>query len=241
MILGPILFFLMLSIVAIWRGYRRLAAFVLTLTTLTLAALCAGPLPGVILSRLQNEPVLEHPAWGKDNVIVVIGLGTVRQGDLVRTHVLGHSRVFEAARLFQECRASRRRCLMVTSGGDPSGTGESEARVMARDLVTLGVPTASILIEDESRNTFANAKLTRRMLNGNRFDYLVLVTSGFHMKRARRYFESFFEKVTPAPADLISVGRGLIPSARTLAFVELAAHEFAGEVHFDLYNYLGWN
>ena len=241
MILAPILFILVVAVVALWTGYRRVAVILLPIPVLSLLVLSAGPLPVRILEHLQNQPPLDHPVWGKDNVIVVIGIGTVRRGDVVKNHILGYSRVHEGARLFANCRAERRRCLMVTSGGDPLETGEAEARVMARDLVGLGVPASSILIEDQSRNTFANARFTKLALIGQRIDHLVLVTSGFHEKRARRYFEFFFASVTPAPADYVHVPSNFWPRASTLAFVDIAAHEFAGELHFDLYNYLGWN
>lgn len=77
--------------------------------------------------------------------------------------------------------------LVVVSGGK-SWHGAVESRVMKRELVQLGIPAARILEEDESHNTRENAARVATLLAARDIGSIVLVTSDFHVRRARLLF-----------------------------------------------------
>jgi uncharacterized SAM-binding protein YcdF (DUF218 family) len=77
-------------------------------------------------------------------------------------------------------------------------SGAGVAPLMRDFLVTHGVPAAAIRVEDGSRSTRENALYVKRMLAGIP-GRKVLVTSDFHMFRARRAFEKVGLPVVPDP------------------------------------------
>ena len=121
---------------------------------------------------MQDAP---HPA----DAIVVIG------GD--------HKpeRMQRAAELFQQGYAP----VIIISAGTLVLEGNEvmpEAEVMRRQAVKLGLPETVLILEAESQTTVENALLTRRICRANAFMSILLVTSAYHSRRARRIFQDTF-------------------------------------------------
>lgn len=111
---------------------------------------------------------------------------------------------------------------VVISGGGPERT--PIAVPMRQFLVCMGVPADAILVETKSQNTWENARYTRELLEERRLTdpphRLVLLTSDYHMYRARRAFERAGLAVRPRPfPDVIK--RSFCWYCRWDAFVDL--------------------
>ena len=86
--------------------------------------------------------------------------------------------------------------------------------------------------EDDSDNTFENARYSYRMLQKNNIKRIYLVTHAWHMPRAVRAFEAAGFAVTPAPTayttryniDLLA----FIPNAGALKDSQIFFHEVIG-------------
>lgn len=76
--------------------------------------------------------------------------------------------------------------------------GRGVAPLMRDFLITHGVPAAAVRVENASLSTRENALFVKRMLEGVP-GRKVLVTSDYHMFRARRAFEKAGLHVTPDP------------------------------------------
>jgi uncharacterized SAM-binding protein YcdF (DUF218 family) len=76
-----------------------------------------------------------------------------------------------------------------------------EAEFIAKNLVDLGIPKEDILIEGNSKNTQENAENTRKILDsiGTINTKIVLITSAFHIPRAKTTFELEGIQVRPYP------------------------------------------
>lgn len=100
----------------------------------------------------------------------------------------GADRVWQAARLYKAGKADK---VIVTSGSIEVSTFPL--------LKEFGLPTAALVKVDDARNTEEEAKSISR-LDVKR---ILLVTSAWHMKRARMMFEKFAPNVeiVCAPAD----------------------------------------
>lgn len=112
---------------------------------------------------------------------------------------------------------------VVISGGGPERT--PIAVPMRQFLVSMGVPADAIVIETKSQNTWENAHYTRELLEERRLagppHRLVLLTSDYHMYRARRVFEKAGLAVQPRPfPDVIK--RSYCWDCRWDAFLDLA-------------------
>lgn len=60
----------------------------------------------------------------------------------------------------------------------------SEAQMIARLLRQRGIPDSAILLENNSRNTYENARFTDIIMRGQKLKSALLVTSALHMPRA---------------------------------------------------------
>lgn len=202
-----------------------------------------GWLPRILLNGLQSVPPLSGNDWKAKNAIVVLGAGALEWPEIsyFTTHPLGFSRLVEAARLYFKCKQAAKACYVLTSGGDPEANGVSEAEVMKRELVEIGVSETDILTESKSNNTFQNAQFSSSILKSLELDKIVLVTSGVHLRRAMLCFSHFKVDAVGAPSDRLEPIYSLIPIAHNFAFSDLALHEYLGFLIYKLYNFMGWN
>ena len=95
------------------------------------------------------------------------------------------ARTSEAITLFNDGWAP----LIIFSGAAADKDGPSNAAVMRQQAVEAGVPVSATIIEDLSETTKQNAEQVREHLHANSIDDIILVTSGYHMRRAGLEFE----------------------------------------------------
>lgn len=81
------------------------------------------------------------------------------------------------------------------SGGSPLQNQESESSVYARELISLGVNSEDIIVEENSKNTNENALFIKQELEKNGIKNIILITSAFHMKRSMFIFEKNLDGV----------------------------------------------
>jgi uncharacterized SAM-binding protein YcdF (DUF218 family) len=119
-----------------------------------------------------------------------------------------------------------------------------EAEYLKEYLVLLGIPEEDILTETESRNTHENAANAAVLLKDQLNNKMLLVTSAFHIRRAKGCFEKegFTVDVFPAqqmssigpfnPASLI------VPRAGVFGGWNLMLKEILGYVTYKVTGYL---
>lgn len=107
-----------------------------------------------------------------DAIIVVSGGDTVARAD-------------EGIRLFKDGWAD----TLVFSGAAQDKSGPSNAEAMRKQAVADGVPANAILVDEDAVNTQQNAENTNSILSENEFKRVILVTSGYHQRRASLEFQ----------------------------------------------------
>ena len=80
---------------------------------------------------------------------------------------------------------------IIFSGAAADKTGLSNAAAMRLDAIEQGVPRNDILIEEFSENTTENAERTRDLLKQHNIHDIILVTSGYHQRRASLEFAAY--------------------------------------------------
>lgn len=80
--------------------------------------------------------------------------------------------------------------LLIFSGAAQDKTGLSNAFAMRQNAIQAGVSPEAILIEENSENTAQNATLTSRLVKDQGIKNIILVTSGYHQRRASLEFHA---------------------------------------------------
>jgi uncharacterized SAM-binding protein YcdF (DUF218 family) len=232
--LGASLFGGMLALVAALMGRRR---FAIWLGALALVWLWFWSLP-VASNWVRGYLEDQHPPVVIQDVpraeaIVVLGGGVSPAGhsDLYPNLESGSDRVWHAARLFH---ASKAPLVLLAGGSDPEHSATSEAEAMRRFMVDLGVPVQSILLEQQSRNTTQNAEYSAEILVEQGISRILLVTSAYHMPRAKGLFAAQGLEVIPVATDheVLSrpLWRNLLPETSALDGSSRAIKEIVGRL-----------
>ncbi|MDX8391754.1 MAG: YdcF family protein [Mariprofundaceae bacterium] len=123
--------------------------------------------------------------------------------------------------------------VFATGGKVLSHDVEAEGDVMRRWLLYFGVQEAQVHSEAFADNTWQNAVKIRQMLQTQGVSRVLLVTSAWHMPRARWCFEQQGLYVIAAPTDYLTKQeaydlRSYVPHWGVLADSATALHEYLG-------------
>ena len=244
MTMNVLLILIVLAVVLALLRWRRCSRVLLGLAVAWSLVVGCGWLPNLLLTRLQSAYTADAPiAWGQHNVIVLLGAGTVRVAGTgsVEASLFAYGRIDKAAALYHACRQAERECKVEVSGGDARGLGQSEAAVYAENLRQLGVDPADLLLEPRSMNTWQNAQFSGPLLKAAGADRVLLVSSGFHLRRGMLYFTHFGIHATPVRADYVSGIASWKPLSYNFTMADMALHEYVGIARYHWYNAMGWN
>jgi uncharacterized SAM-binding protein YcdF (DUF218 family) len=204
----------------------------------------SGLVTNWLLAGLQSAYTATVPAkWGNRNVIVVLGAGTLKvpATDSVEAGTFAYARLFKTLVLYNACKKNSNDCKVIVSGGDARGNGITEAAFYGAYLRELGVQAPDLVLETRSMNTYQNAEFTGALLRQRPADRVLLVTSGFHLRRGLLYFAHFGVKAAGIRADFLPAVLSFLPIAYNFAAADLAIKEYIGIGRYHVYNFLGWN
>lgn len=239
------LVFLAIVIIALLKRknkYKKLRIGIFISTVVMVILIGNGFLGKLISGYLQKSYIntLEVKNTSAQNpVIVVLGGGVVDIDNTEKLHTMSYSRMVTAYQLYHEYKKNNQPCKILISG---KGRGHiSEAELFSEDFKKMGVPDSDIIKEDQSMNTYQNAKFTSQILNKMSPSSLYLVTSGFHMKRSVALFQTFGLKPIPQASDFIDTEITIFPNSYNAAFTFVMLKEVLGIWQVQVYNSLGMN
>ncbi|GGA54236.1 hypothetical protein GCM10011385_04770 [Nitratireductor aestuarii] len=186
----------------------RITALLASSAGLLVLALAAWTTFGALLLQpLENRFSRPDPLPDDVTGIIVLGGGFEGAINLARGgYELNDSgdRFVEAAILARRFPNAR----LIISGGNGSVmlAGEGDADTAPRLLEALGVERGRIELEGQSRDTYENAVMTRRLVEPRPGDNWLLVTSAFHMPRSVNLFRKVGFDVIPWPVDYKTAG-----------------------------------
>jgi uncharacterized SAM-binding protein YcdF (DUF218 family) len=232
--LGWVLWLIAATVVLIGRG-RQTGARVTALLAFLIVLL--GSLPAVS-GRLMHwteaaYPTVQEAYCEKAQAIVLLGgaLRPAEPSDPVPRLATAGDRVWVAARLY---RAGCAPMVFVSAGGMVKPDRIAfEADGLVAALADFGVPAAAIASEHLSRTTHENALQSAAALHPRDpggIRRILLVTSGFHLRRAIAEFEGQGFEVLPAPAEraLLSPDLPYVPDAEAFYMTNRVVKEWVG-------------
>ncbi len=224
-----------LTLLAVWRGWRRIARLAASLTFAFVLLMAVVPVGDLLLRRLE---VQYPPAPALPAITGIIVLGGGEEAWLSRRwdQVIFNEGAERFTATLALARAYPQARVVFTGGsGALRNVGEitaSNAGVATRFFAESGLDPARLSIEGASRNTAENAALTHDLINPQPDEVWVLVTSAFHMPRAVNSFRAAgWTGLVPWPVDYrtldLDVGLGW-DLARNLEVLNTAAREYIG-------------
>lgn len=140
----------------------------------------------------RGFPPAKVESLPRADAIVVLGGGIAPPTACTRYAELssGADRGWHAARCYHAGKAP-----VILFSGVAEGPG------MKQFLMDLGVPSAKIVLETESKNTFENGVFVKEKLKSLKAKRVLLVTSAWHMRRSAMTFRKMGVEVIPAGAD----------------------------------------
>ena len=182
---------------------------------------------------------------GYYDVGIVLGGMVVYNHDLDRISFRrGSDRILQGVKLYKLGKIKK--IMICGDAGKLIEDGLDEAKQLKAYLVDIGIDADDIIVETKSKNTHENAKFAAKILKKSypEFKNNLLITSGFHMRRARACFENEGVQVTAFTTDhftgkrWFSFDRVLIPNVEVLAAWNVITKEVTGYIMYALMGYL---
>ena len=244
LLLSPIVVVLALVLVGAWRRNR----FVLLTAALLLWTLSTPVIADALFRLVEGERVRLTSSQIPTAAAVVVLSGMLRpvqsSGGLVSEWGESADRFFAGLELME---AEKAPILILTRGLRPwEGAIRAEGEILREIAITEGVPAEKILLTPPAMNTADEALWVRQLLDSRRSGntkaqppQVILVTSAFHMTRARAIFEQHGSRVIEYPVDLrVNETSGApmkyLPEAAALARSDLAVREWLGQAYYAL-------
>ena len=201
------IFLLLAGLVAALFGRRRLAGMG-SIAAFVILALSAWTSIGATMLNPLEERFPKPALPDRIDGIVVLGGGFEGAINLARGGYelnSGGDRMVETAILARRFPQAK----VVVSGGNGSLflDGEGDADTAPRLLEALGVAADRLTLEDKSRNTYENAVFSRDLVQPKPGETWLLVTSAFHMPRAKALFDKAGFATVPWPVDYRTSGK----------------------------------
>jgi uncharacterized SAM-binding protein YcdF (DUF218 family) len=183
-----------------------------------------------------------HDAQKTDAIVVLSGGRVVAPGSAGISEWRDADRFFAGVELFK---AGKAPWLVFTGGWAPwEPDAQPEGVVLRAYAQELGVPSSAIVVSGNAQNTAEEALAVKSVFD-SKFNHLdrikiTLVTSAFHMQRAKRLFESVGFDVTEFPVDFqVSAAQkftvlDLLPQAQAMQQTEMAVRELYGRAFYAL-------
>jgi uncharacterized SAM-binding protein YcdF (DUF218 family) len=189
-------------------------------------------------------PATEDTAiHGTYDVAIVLG-GITNYDDRMQRIQFEHGgdRLFQALRLYKQGKVKK---IFLSGGSGNLDSHDIEAPLLRKYLLDIGIPDSVIVAESRSRNTHENAVFAKPILdslapNGR---YL-LVTSGYHLRRAMACFTKAGIKALPYSTDRIGgplkwrLDYLLIPDIHSFVAWSTLLHEYFGYLTYKVAGYL---
>lgn len=206
---------------------------------LALLVICSLPIFSEnSISYLEKEYQLQRTsdAIRADAVVVLSGMvRTVNTRDgFAYEWADASDRIYAGINLIKDRKASS---LVLTRGKLPWSAGKPEGEYLREVAIQLGVPEENIFLTEIVENTNQEAKAARKLLSIDN-PSIILVTSAFHMPRAKLVFEAAGFTVLPFAVDFRGSAKNnltildFVPSASALADVSFVVRELIGRAYY---------
>ena len=160
---------------------------ILKWASLTLAAIILYSLFCAVSIVIYSDRDDRAPA----DCIIVLGAGT----DGKTPNAVFRERLNHAVTLYHEGYAD----IILLTGGYSPGNERSDSAIAGDWLVSLGIPTEAILLEEKSTITQENLKFAKEIMEKEDLSTCILVSDPLHMKRSMMMAKNYEIQAVSSP------------------------------------------
>lgn len=233
--LSPVNIFWIATVLALlfYKLKRKKAAWLfLTFAFLDMFLFSLSPLPVYLLRNLEQQySPIKIDTTNNKLPIMILGGGNTNDDNLPNINQLSDvalSRLAEGVRLYTTMDGT----TVIVSGYSKKGNKPSQAEVMAKGALSLGVQPKDTIMLTKPVTTWDEAVEYKKRF-GTQKEF-ILVTSAWHMPRAMQTFKNQGLHPIAAPANFLikkdpdTAMYNWWPSASKLKYAEKALHEYLG-------------
>ncbi len=215
-----------------WRRLAPLAAVVV------LVLFSNEVVSNALVRSLEAPPLQSYrPEITYDTVVLLGGLVDERASQTYGVSAYNDS-VERLTVTFDLLRQDHAKTAIVSGGSDAS-ISVVEAVALRNQLVAWGIADDRVIVEDKARNTRDNAVESARIIHERGFTTVLIVTSAFHMGRARGCFRAVGIDADTLPVDFRGheSSSSLVPRAQYLENSTIALREWTGRAVYRVRGY----
>lgn len=229
--LGLVAVLFVLSIILRRRGPALVGLFVLLVCSLPMTA---DRLWGALESDYPYRPI--ESVESADAIVVLSGMlgGIETEQSVVSQWGEATDRFFAGVDLLN---AQKAPLIVFTRGQWPWLNLPPEGEILAKRALMMGVSSSQILLTGVVTNTADEADEVKSLMDFGGMRRVILVTSSFHMPRAKLLFDRAGVASVPYPTDFRSGGghidwMSFVPSAGGLVKTSDAVRELIGRAYY---------
>ena len=217
----------------VWRKYR-----LIWIALMCLLLLSTPVVSSFLFAQLEAVGSRKTPAdmLPADAIVVLSGMThSIRTEKGIISEWNDPDRFFGGMELIK---AKKAPIIIFTKGKLPWKIGPPESELLQATAIEMGVHPQQILVTGEVENTEDESREVKKILQskGNR---IILVTSAYHMRRAKITFDNKGLEVQSYPVDFklgeyAMTPMDFIPNAGSLATTEKCVRELIGTVYYTL-------
>jgi uncharacterized SAM-binding protein YcdF (DUF218 family) len=170
-----------------------------------------------------------------DAIVVLSGMLEINEvGNSTYVEWGDPDRFFGGVDLFKASKAQK---LVFTGGKMPwDKVKKTEGEVLKDYAISNGIPSEKIFVTEDVENTAEEAVAVKELISPSK--RIILVTSAYHIYRAKRLFEKQGFQVTPYKVDYKVAGNSTVtildflPSAGNLELTETGVSEILGRLFY---------
>lgn len=210
---------------------RKCGCYAVLVALLGILLMSFQPISSRLLMPLERQYSAFLPIDGSVDYVMVLGNAHVVDNDIPPTSELSTTslvRLSEGIRILRMYPGAK---LLLS--GYAGGSSTSNARMMAKVALALGVAKSDIILLENAHNTHEEAQQAAAFVEQRK---LVVVTSASHMKRAMNEFHAAGLSPIAAPTNFLAQAQihqawdKYTPKATYLNQTELYWHETLGRI-----------
>lgn len=222
-------------------GSKKLSIF----TIVILYIICTPITSNVIFRLVEGNAIKQDPNLidTSDAIVILSGMiKAVTTTDGISYEWEDPDRFFGGIELYRLKKAHK---LIFTGGKLPWRLDlKTEGQILKDYAIDMGVNPNDIIVTKDVQNTYQEALAIRELL-GTTNSRIILVTSAFHMRRAKYIFESLNIPILTFAVDFkssnsIITPMDFLPQESGLAMTSSAFREFIGYLYYKVRNIIGF-